>query len=64
MVECNSDEPYFYKQVTTVRCDETQHKPYIVPVGRCFLNTSQDERNFLDTHSNTLTCLGEYNRKK
>ena len=26
-------EPYFYKQVTTVTCDETRHKTYIVPVG-------------------------------
>ena len=25
-------EPYFYKQVTTVTCDETRHKTYIVPV--------------------------------
>ena len=33
-------EPYFYKQVTTARCDETRHKTYTVPVGRCSLNTS------------------------
>ena len=39
-------EPYFYKQVTTLTCDETRHKTYIVPVGRCSLNTSQDEHNF------------------
>ena len=52
-------EPDFYKQVTTVTCDETQHKTYIVPVGRCSLHTSQDEPNFLDMNSNALTCLGE-----
>ena len=39
-------EPDFYKQVTTVRCDETRHKIYNVPVGRCSLNTSQGEHNF------------------
>ena len=38
-------EPEFYKQVTTVTCDEKQHKAYIVTVGRCALHTSQDERN-------------------
>ena len=43
-------EPDFYKQVTTVRCDETRHKTYNVPVGRCSLNTSQDEHKFLDMH--------------
>ena len=26
-------EPEFYKLVTTVTCDETQHKTYTVPVG-------------------------------
>ena len=50
--------------MTTVRCDETQHKTYIVSVGRCYLNTSQDEHNFLVVHSNPLTCLGESNKKK
>ena len=30
-------EPYLYKQVTTVTCDETRHKTYIVPIGRCAL---------------------------
>ena len=35
-------EPDFYKQVTTVTCDETRHKTYIVPVGRCSINTSKD----------------------
>ena len=57
-------EPYFYKQVTTVRCDETRHKTYNVLVGRCSLNTSQDEHNYLDMHSNALTCLGKSNKKK
>ena len=57
-------EPDFYKQVTTVRCDETRHKTYNVPVGRCSLNTSQDEHKILDMHSNALTCLGESNKKK
>ena len=33
-------EPYFYKQVTTARCDETQNKTYKAPVGKCSLNTS------------------------
>ena len=49
--------------MTTVTCDETKHKTYIVPVGRCALHTSQDEPNFLDMHSNALTCLGESNKK-
>ena len=57
-------EPDFYKQVTTVRCDETRHKTYNVPVGRCSLNTSQDEHKFLDMHSNALTCLRKSNKKK
>ena len=48
----------------TVRCDETRHKTYNVPVGRCSLNTSKDEHKFLDKHSNALTCLGESNKKK
>ena len=57
-------EPDFYKQVTTVRCDETRHKTYNVPVGRCSLNTSQEKHNYLDIHYNALTCLGESNKKK
>ena len=57
-------ELHFYKQVTTVRCDETRHKTYNVPVGRCSLNTSQDEHKFLDMHSNAITYLGESNNKK
>ena len=54
----------FYKIVTTVTCNETKDKTYIVPVGRCFLHTSQDEPKFLDMHSNALTCLGQSNKKK
>ena len=45
-------EPEFYKQVTTVTCDETQHKTYIVPVGRCALHKSQDKPNIVDMSSN------------
>ena len=50
--------------MTTVRCHETRHKTYNVPVLRCSLNTSQDEHNFLDMHSNALTCVGESDKKK
>ena len=57
-------EPDFYKKVTTVTCDETRHKTYTVPVGRFALHKSKDEPNFLDMHSNSLTCLGESNNKK
>ena len=57
-------EPYFYKQVTTARCDETRHKTYNVPVGRCSLNTSQEKHNYLDIHSNAFTSLGKSNKKK
>ena len=57
-------EPDFYKQVTTVTCDETKHKTYIVTVGQCALHTSQDGPNFLDMHSIALSCLGEYNKKE
>ena len=48
----------------TVRCDETRHKTYNVPVGQCSLNTSQEKHNYLDMHSNALICLGESNKKK
>ena len=48
----------------TVTCDETQHKTYIVPVGRCALDKSQYEPNFVDMHSNALTCLGKSNKKE
>ena len=50
--------------MTTVTCDETQHKAYIVPVGRCALHTSQDEPNYVDMHPNALICLGESNKKE
>ena len=50
--------------MTTVTCDETQHKTYIVPVGRCALHTSRDEPNFMDMHSYALKCLGRSNKKK
>ena len=57
-------EPEFYKLVTTVTCDETKHKTYSVPVGRCFLHTSVNVPNFVDMHHNALTCLCEYNKKE
>ena len=57
-------EPDFYKQVTRVRCDETRHKTYNVPVRRCSLNTSQEKHNYLDMHFNALACLGKYNNKR
>ena len=50
--------------MTTVRYDETRHKTYNAPVGRCSLNTSQDEHTCLDMHYNALTCLGKSNKKK
>ena len=50
--------------MTPVTCDETQHKTYTVPVGRCALHTSLDEPNFVDMHHNALICLGEYNKKE
>ena len=50
--------------MTTVRCDETRHRTYILPVGQCYINTSQDEHTFLDMHYNALTCLGKSNKKK
>ena len=50
--------------MTTVTCDETQHKTYPVPVGRCDLHKSQDEPNFVDMHPNALICLGESNKKE
>ena len=46
------------------RCDETQHKNYTVPVGRCSLNTSQGNHYYLDMHSNAFTSLGKSNKKK
>ena len=57
-------EPEFYKQVTTLTCDETQHKTYTVPVGRCALHTSVYEPNFVYMHHNALICLGRSNKKE
>ena len=50
--------------MTTVTCDDTQHKTYIVPVVRCALHTSVYEPNFVDLHHNELICLGKYNKKE
>ena len=47
-------EPELYKQVTTVTCDETQHKTYTVPVGQCALHTSVYVPNFVDMHHNAF----------
>ena len=58
------NEQDFYKQVTMARCDETRHKTYTVPVGRCSLNTSQEKHNYLDIHYNALTCLANITRKR
>ena len=57
-------EPELYKLVTTVTCDETKHKNYTVPVGRCALNTSVFVPNFVDMHHNALIFLGGYNKKE
>ena len=50
--------------MTTVTFDETKHKTYTVPVGRCALDTSVYVPNFVDMHHNELICLGEYNKKE
>ena len=50
--------------MTTVTCDENQHKTYTVPVGRCALHTSVYEPNFLGMHNNALICLGKSNNKE
>ena len=57
-------EPEFYKQVTKVTCDKTQHKTYTVPVGQSSLHTSVYEPNFFDMHHTALICLGESNKKE
>ena len=49
--------------MTTVTCDETKHKTYTVPVGRCALHTSVYVPNFADMHHNALICLGRSNKK-
>ena len=57
-------DPELYKLVTTVTCDETKHKTYIVPAGLCAIHTSVYVPNFLDMHHNALICLGESNHKE
>ena len=57
-------EPVFYKLVTTVTCDETQHKTYTVSVGLCAMHTSVYKPKCVDMHHNTLICLGESNKKE
>ena len=57
-------EPDFYKQVAMARSYVTRHKAYTVPVGRCFLNTSQEKHNYLDMQSKAVTSLGKSNKKK
>ena len=44
--------------------DLTGHKTYTVPVGRCYLTTSQEKQNYLDMHSKAFTSLGKSNKKK
>ena len=46
------------------RSDDTRNKTYTVPVGRCSLNTSQENHNYLDMHSKAFTSLGKSNKKK
>ena len=50
--------------MTTVTSDETKHKTYTVPVGRCALHTSVYVTNFVDMHHNALICLGESKNKE
>ena len=57
-------ESEFYKLVTTVTCDETKHKTYTVPVGRCALHKSVYVPNFVDMHHNALLYLGGSNKKE
>ena len=57
-------EPDFYKQVTDRGSDITGHKTYTVPVGKCYLNTSQEKQNYLYIHSKAFTSLGKSNKKK
>ena len=47
-----------------VTCDETKHKTYTVPVGKCALNTSVYAPNFVYMHHNAVICLGESNKKE
>ena len=57
-------EPDFYEQVTMARSDDTRHKTYNVPVGRCSLNTSQEKHNYLYMDSKAFTSLGKSKKKK
>ena len=50
--------------MTTARCDETRHRTYTIPVGRCSLNTSQEKHKYLDMNYNALTSLGKSRKKK
>ena len=50
--------------MTKITCDETKHKTYTVPFGRCALHTSVYVTNFVDMHHNALICLGGYNNKE
>ena len=50
--------------MTTVTCDETKHKTYTVPVGRCALHKSVYVPNFVDIHNNALICLGASDKKE
>ena len=42
-----------------VTCDDTKHKTYTVPVGRCTLHTSVYVPNFVDMHHNAIIYLGK-----
>ena len=57
-------EPDFYKQVTDRGSGITGHKTYTVPVGRCSLNTSQENQNYWDILSKVFTSKGKSNKKK
>ena len=57
-------EPDFHKQVTDRGSGFTGHKTYTVPVGRCYLNTSQEKHKYLDLDSKAFTSLGESKKKK
>ena len=50
--------------MTTITGDETKHKTYTVPVGRCALHTSVYVPNFVDIYHNELICQGESNNKE
>ena len=48
----------------TVTCDETKHKTYTVPVGRCDIHTSIYVTNIVDMHHNALIFIGESKKKE